>query len=212
MRLTAQQETASRFMFRRISTLVEEYNQFAKEELGPYRPILYEQFRERHGHEVKAYKVKFENLFSDTDDENQKLNILTALNQLENFLTQGISDDFIRYTKMGLRIKPNDPLFNESLAWSLSKPQQLAGIPSADWDFSYIKYFRIAYENHTDPKAKKTTWLNLQYSEAFRDYNTGVIKEIKNLVQLDKKPNDLKEARCEIYKISISYEYKCKFF
>jgi len=213
MRLTAQQEAASRFMFRRTTALQEAYNQFldpTNQELGPYRPMLRVQFSIKHGHEINTYKEKFENLFADTDDEIQKTDFLKALIQLDHFLTEGTSDDCERYLQMGLKIKPDDALYNFSLGFLLSKRQQLRGIRPPDWDFTYIKYMRIGYENETDPIVKRDRWLNLQYSEAFRDYNTGVIKEIKNLVQLDKKPNDLKEARCEIYKISISYEYKRK--
>ena len=211
MRLTAQQEAASRFMFRRITALQEEYCQFLRQiSSSPYRPMLFVQFGERYGHEIKTYKEKLENLFADTDDEIQKNDILKKLIQLDHFLTEGTSDDCERYLQMGLKLKPNDPSYNFSLGFLLSKRQQLRGIRPPDWDFTYIKYMRIGHDNETDPILKRDRWLNLQYSEAFRDYNTGVIKEIKNLVQLDKKPNDLKEARCEIYKISISYEYKRK--
>ena len=39
-----------------------------------------------------------------------------------------------------------------------------------------------------------------------RDYFTGQITEIHHLVQLDRSPNNLQEARWDIYKISFSFE------
>ena len=210
MRLSDQQEAAKRFINRRILTLQEEYEEYVGKEISPYRPILFGQFTERHRHEMTIYKEKLENLFSDTDNEEQQIDLLRGLIQLEQFLTHGISEDFERYIKMGLRIKPRDPVYNESLAWCQAKRQQ--GTPTTQWDYSYIKYFHIAHENHSDPVAKRKNWLNLQYSEAFRDYNTGVMKDLKHLVQLDPKPLDLKEVRCEIYKITVSFDYICKLY
>ena len=141
----------------------------------------------------------------------QEVQFLSALIQLEEFISQGSSDDYKRYIKMALRMKPNDPQFNESLSWYLSKRQVDAGIPTTEWDFSYIQYIQKAYDNQVFPEKKQKLLLTLQYSEAFRDYNTGIMKDFKNLVQLDPTPYPLKEARFEIYKISLSFDYKCKF-
>ena len=49
-------------------------------------------------------------------------------------------------------------------------------------------------------------WISLQMSELDRDFYTGSLKEIKHLIHIDKNPNfDLKSARLEIYKISITF-------
>lgn len=213
MKLNAQQEAAFRFIKRRLSSLWEEYGQFiqfGEQEFGPYRHLLHEQFGELHRHEIQTYKEKLENLFSDTDDVDQKIDLLKSLTELEKFLSHGTSMDYKRYIQMGLRVKPNDASFNRSLAWHLAKRQQESGAPPTDWNYNYIKYFRIAHENETDPKVKEQNLLNWTYSEAFRDYWSSSIKEIKNLVQLDNNPDELKEARCEIYKISLSFDYQCK--
>ena len=51
----------------------------------------------------------------------------------------------------------------------------------------------------------------IQYDEAMRDYFTGQITEIRHLVQFDKKPSDLKEAKWDTYKISFSFDVTRKF-
>ena len=49
----------------------------------------------------------------------------------------------------------------------------------------------------------------LKDAEARRDYNKGIMMDIKHLIQLDHKPyRDLTEAKWEIYKISISFEFQ----
>ena len=51
-------------------------------------------------------------------------------------------------------------------------------------------------------------WISLQISELDRDFYIGSLKEIKHLIHIDKKPNfELKSARLEIYKISITFPY-----
>lgn len=55
---------------------------------------------------------------------------------------------------------------------------------------------------NTDVKLKMLQ--SLLSAEARRDFYTGVIKEIKNLVQFDPTPNfHLKEAKWELYKITL---------
>ena len=83
--------------------------------------------------ELISYKVKLEELFSETDIKEQSIKIdfwcfhinfpiLTALKEeqsntlkvlihVENLLSRGGSDDFERYAKMGLRIDPKNPYF-----------------------------------------------------------------------------------------------------
>ena len=51
--------------------------------------------------------------------------------------------------------------------------------------------------------------MTLRKEEARRDYYTGVIKEF-HFKQFDSKPNhDLKEAKCEVYKLTISESFQC---
>ena len=56
-------------------------------------------------------------------------------------------------------------------------------------------------------------WMSLQVAELDRDFYLGSLKNIKHLIHIDKKPNfDLKSARFEIYKISITFPYFSKSF
>ena len=51
----------------------------------------------------------------------------------------------------------------------------------------------------------------LRNSEAVRDLWTESIKELKPLIQFDPEPNlELKEAKVELYKISVSFSTKGK--
>ena len=90
--------------------------------------------------------------------------------------------------------------------------QKQRGVPGPEKDYSHIDFYRKAYENETEP-ARKMTFLHvLRDCEAFRDFYAGSIRQINHLIQFDPKPNlELKEARQEIYKISVSFEPKCKF-
>ena len=93
-----------------------------------------------------------------------------------------------------------------------SLAEKQANIPWSDKDYSYIVLFRKAYENETQPAQKIECLHILRFNEANRDYHTGSIRQINHLIQFDPKPNlELKEARQEIYKISVSFEPKCKF-
>ena len=59
-------------------------------------------------------------MFADTDSKQQKIKILKVLIDLEFPLSQsfykripfGTSEDFERYTKMGLQLNPNAAVFN----------------------------------------------------------------------------------------------------
>ena len=56
-------------------------------------------------------------------------------------------------------------------------------------------------------------WIMLKSSEVDREFYAGSLKELKHLIHIDKKPNfDLKSARLEIYKISITTPYFIKWF
>ena len=87
-----------------------------------------------------------------------------------------------------------------------------SNFPWPERDFSYINFIRKAYEIIKDPSEKSFYFGYFQYCEAERDFFAGSIRQINNLIQLDPTPNlDLKEARCEIYKISVSFAPICKF-
>ena len=78
--------------------------------------------------ELNTYKIKLENFFSETDDDNEKCDLLKILLWIETLYTQfygevssggpwgnevrAISEDYERYIQIGLKIKPNDPYFN----------------------------------------------------------------------------------------------------
>ena len=85
-------------------------------------------------------------------------------------------------------------------------------IPWPDKNYSYIDFYRKAYENETDPSAKIRSLYTLQESEARRDFYAGSIRQINHLIQFDPTPNlELNEARCEIYKISVSFKPEGEF-
>lgn len=93
-----------------------------------------------------------------------------------------------------------------------SLAQKQVNIPWPDRDCSFIDFFRKAYENDTQPARKIDRLHRLRLNEADRDYHTGSIRKINHLIQFDPKPNlELEDARQEIYKISVSFEPKCKF-
>ena len=82
-------------------------------------------------------------------------------------------------------------------------------IPWAEKNYSYIDFYRKAYENETVPELKMMCLRELRGNEIEKDFNTDSIRQINNLIQIDPTPNiELKEARCEIYKISVSFEPK----
>ena len=64
-----------------------------------------------HGDELQDYKIKLENMFSATDLKNEKVDILTALIDIEQLISDAESDDFERYNNMGLKIAPNAAKF-----------------------------------------------------------------------------------------------------
>ena len=98
--------------------------------------------------------------------------------------------------------------FRKSRGEYLRRCQQL--LPFTEKNYHFIEYLRKAYEYETNSVVKEFKLSLLRYQEAYRDYFTGKITEIHNLVQFDQRPSDLKEARWNIYKISLSFEYKCK--
>ena len=83
--------------------------------------------------------------------------------------------------------------------------------PSTEWDYTFIDYFQKAYENeNNNSELKRNIFMTLRKAEARRDYYNGMIKEIKQLEQLDHTPNlELTEPKCEIYKITINGSFVC---
>ena len=75
-----------------------------------------------------------------------------------------------------------------------------------------IDLTRKAYDNETRPWYRWKYLHQLRAHEAQRDFDAGSIRQIDHLIQIDPTPNlELKEARCEIYKISVSFESKREF-
>ena len=74
-------------------------------------------------------------------------------------------------------------------------------LPKTEQNYDYIEYYRKASEGCSLGSAP------LRNEEAKRDYYTGQIMEIHNLIQFDPRPSDLREARWDIYKVSISFAF-----
>ena len=82
--------------------------------------------------------------------------------------------------------------------------QKVQGTPDQR-DFEFIEYFKKAMANSTDPDEKRRCLVQTKVNEAQRDYFIPSLRQINHLVQIDEKPLELKEPRCEIYKISLSF-------
>ena len=81
--------------------------------------------------------------------------------------------------------------------------------PWSERNYSYMDYYQKAYENEKCITRKKVALYELRLREAHRDFYTCSIRQMDNLIQIDPTPNlELKEARCEIYKISVSFKPK----
>ena len=74
-------------------------------------------------------------------------------------------------------------------------------LPKTEHNYDYIEYYRKASEGCSLSSSV------LQNIEAKRDYWTGQIMEMHNLTQFDQRPSDLREARWDIYKVSISFAF-----
>ena len=80
-----------------------------------------------------------------------------------------------------------------------------------EMDHSYIEYFYKAMANEPSESLKANIFHTIKLHEADRDYHKSSLRQINHLIQLDERPNfELKEPRCEIYKISLSFLMKCK--
>ena len=81
-----------------------------------------------------------------------------------------------------------------------------SGVPPYRWDISFLEFFRKAVEYETDQEMKSKYLHTLRVNEAFHDIRTASIKEINPLIQFCPGPNlELKEAKVELYKISVSF-------
>ena len=84
--------------------------------------------------------------------------------------------------------------------------QQQDHLPPSEWDWSFLEYHRKAVENESDPERKRGNLHCLLHCEATRDFWKGSIKQINPLIQFDPERNhELKEAKIELYKISVSF-------
>ena len=93
----------------------------------------------------------------------------------------------------------------ESHAFWLASRQE--HIPWDQKDFSYINLFKKAYKYAKTGEQKNEALHLLRSTETMRDFYTGSLRQINHLIQIDKTPNtELKEARWEIYKISINFK------
>ena len=126
-----------------------------------------------------------------------------------NSLIFKLDKDLSRYTK-------NYPENRRSMIYFLFRGENIAGmqlnVPWCERDHSYIDYFRKAYEKEDNPHHKNRLFNQLRLAESKRDFHTGSLRQINNLIQIGPPNLELKEARCEIYKISISFQPKCKSF
>ena len=81
----------------------------------------------------------------------------------------------------------------------------------AQWNYEYIEYYKKAMANSTDLHIKSELLGRIKHQEAYRDFYTESLRHINHLNHVDKKPNlELKEPRCEIYKISLSFRTQRK--
>lgn len=83
--------------------------------------------------------------------------------------------------------------------------QDDAEIEPSKRNFEYIEYYRKAYELETHPGQKEFFHFEILEQEAFRDYHTETLRQIDNLIQIGKPNFELKEAKEELYKISVSH-------
>ena len=92
----------------------------------------------------------------------------------------------------------------ESHAFWLASRQE--HIPWDQKDFSYIDLYKKAYK-YAKTGQQKNAYHLLREAEARRDFHTGTLRQINHLIQIDKTPNtEFKEARWEIYKISVNFK------
>ena len=188
--------------------------------------------------ELNAYKLKIERFFSQIDVKEEKVNLIFRLLVVEKtcqkiqknrfssddpyceILTDWIpqkltlSDEYDRYIRMGLKIEPDNAIFNFLHATYLRNLQDEffeETSPPSEWDYSFIEYYQKAYEYASEDypmEMKQNMFAHLRKAEARRDYYNGYIKEIQNLEQFGTSNTTLKQAKCEIYKVTIT-SFQC---
>ena len=71
-------------------------------------------------------------------------------------------------------------------------------------DYSYIDFYKKAFENVKVPSWKKHYFSELVYYETHRNYHEGSFKEFKALKQIGPPDHELNEAKWDLFKISMS--------
>ena len=188
--------------------------------------------------ELNGYKAKIERFFSQIDVTEEKVGLIYKLyvvettnqkfqkNRFSNddpyceLLTTWtpkklqLSDEYDRYTQMGLEIAPDNCHFNYQHGTYLRNLQDEffeETSPASEWDYTFIDYYKKAYEcaSEEDPQMKQNCLVHLRKAEARRDYYNSYIKEILNLEQFGTPNTALQEAKCEIYKVTITANFQC---
>ena len=90
--------------------------------------------------------------------------------------------------------------------------QSQSHLPPTQRNYNFIEYTRKAYQYESSPHEKEKALKFIRFEEAVRDYYTGQITEIRNCVQFDQRPSDLREPRWDIYKISLSFDHQPNCF
>ena len=104
----------------------------------------------------------------------------------------------------------NQLSFILSKLWGFLKTKTNVPDPT-QWDFGFIEYYREAIALYKDPDDRSRHLHLIKYCEAQRDFHTPSLRHINHLIQIDEKPNlELREPRCEIYKISLSFQPRRK--
>ena len=84
--------------------------------------------------------------------------------------------------------------------------KEQADVPWSEKDYSYIEYFQKAHNHNDDPTMNVTILNALREAKVRRDYYLCSLKQLNHAIQFDVTPNlDIKEARPEIYKITINF-------
>ena len=78
----------------------------------------------------------------------------------------------------------------------------------AERDYGYIEYFRKSMAASADPLLKENILIKILNNEAMRDFYTTSLMPIKHMIQIGKPNLELSEPKWELYKISISFQFR----